>query len=133
MYTSFFLSSRKMGISCQNTINPDTLAAFVFTLRGVSRAFLTSQWRNLTVGQTMILLNYVIVTSNTLCLLHGDWKQMQPPPTILESLEGACQKFQYGGNSGDSLRLFVLWKLSFLRLRWIFTVSNQNIGMWVTF
>jgi len=26
-----------------------------------------------------------------------------PPPTILESLEGACQKFQYGGNSGDSL------------------------------
>jgi len=24
-----------------------------------------------------------------------------PPPTILESLEGACQKFQYGGNSGD--------------------------------
>jgi len=26
-----------------------------------------------------------------------------PPPTILESLESACQKFQYGGSSGDSL------------------------------
>jgi len=25
------------------------------------------------------------------------------PPTILESLEGACQKFQYGGCSGDSV------------------------------
>jgi len=44
------------------------------------------------------------------------------PPTMLESLEGACQKFQYGGNSDDSLRLFVLWNLSFLRIIWIFTV-----------
>jgi len=33
---------------------------------------------------------------------------VEAPPTILESLEGACQNFQYGGNSGDSLRMFVL-------------------------
>jgi len=54
------------------------LAAFVFKLYGASRAFLTSQWRNLTVGQIMLLPNYVIVTSKTLWTLHGAWKRMRP-------------------------------------------------------
>jgi len=44
-----------------------TMAAFVLTLHGASRAFLTSQWRNLTLGQITVLPNYVIVTSKTLC------------------------------------------------------------------
>jgi len=54
--------------------------------------------------------------------MQPDIPDIESPPTILESLEGACRKFQYGGNSADSLRLFVLWKFSFLRFRWIFTV-----------
>jgi len=33
----------------------------------------------------------------------SDAKRGYAPPTILESLEATCQKFQYGGNSGDSL------------------------------
>jgi len=33
----------------------DTVAAFVFTLYGANRAFLTSQRRNLTIGQIMVL------------------------------------------------------------------------------
>jgi len=53
-------------------------AAFVSTLHGASRAFLTSEWRNLTVGQIMFLPNYVIVTSKTLCSLRGAWKRMRP-------------------------------------------------------
>jgi len=43
------------------------MAAFVFKLHGASKTFLTSQWRNLTVGQIMVFPNYVIVTSKKLC------------------------------------------------------------------
>jgi len=53
-------------------------ATFLFTLNGASRAFLTSQWRSLTIGQSMVLANYVIVTSKTLCSLYGAWKRIRP-------------------------------------------------------
>jgi len=51
------------------------VVAFIFRPHGTSRAILTSQGRNLTI---MILPNYVIVTSKTLCSLHGAWNRMQP-------------------------------------------------------
>jgi len=45
------------------------MTVFVLTLHGGSRAFLTSRWRNVTVDWIKVLLNYVIVTSNSLCSL----------------------------------------------------------------
>jgi len=55
--------------------------------RGASRANVTSQWRNMTVGQIMVLPNYVIVTSKTLCSLHEAWKRMRPASSMLSEFD----------------------------------------------
>jgi len=49
---------------------------------------------------TKIVINFtsdICQSVKTNVTSYGSWS------TILESLEGACQKFQYSGNSGDSL------------------------------
>jgi len=49
----------------------ESVAAFVFKLHEASRAFLTSRWRNLAKPLFDQRSNYVILTSKTLCSLHG--------------------------------------------------------------